>query len=345
MTSNTDDFIWTDDRLKKILLDNGRGLDFFTGLRSPTGGGVYEKLKDHHVMDVLTNHVNANLVTCIVLDFCRGINNDTLIQISNMCPQLEIISVKGCDITDDGIVGIAEKYGQQLKILLYSECTKCTDAALESIVNNCNQLEILYAENCGISYIPENIGTKLRNLQYLDLQNNKITKIPPSLTLLKDTLKDEYFVISGNPLQEPPIEIVDQGFAAIERYAPDWLKIYPSLNDRGINLSIIDDFMALDLKPMIDDIKKENKAGKFGYLPLMMGCSVGQLGALNAESFAERVNSAAKLLIDDKNTALADNLIDQLVVLRMNRSFMEFMRSHKHARDGSTIVPGLDNSN
>jgi hypothetical protein len=116
------------------------------------------------------------------------------------------------------------------------------------------------------------------------------------------------------------------------------LKIYPSLNDRGINLSIIDDFMALDLKPMIDDIKKENKAGKFGYLPLMMGCSVGQLGALNAESFAERVNSAAKLLVDNKNTALADNLIDQLVVLRINRSFMEFMRSHKHARGGLTIV-------
>jgi hypothetical protein len=150
--------------------------------------------------------------------------------------------------------------------------------------------------------------------------------------------------ILAKDIEDASIEF-RSAFKQWKRYAPDWLKIYPSLNDRGINLSIIDDFMALDLKPMIDDIKKENKAGKFGYLPLMMGCSVGQLGALNAESFAERVNSAAKLLIDDKNTALADNLIDQLVVLRMNRSFMEFMRSHKHARDGSTIVPGLDNSN
>ena len=149
--------------------------------------------------------------------------------------------------------------------------------------------------------------------------------------------------ILAKDIEDASIEF-RSAFKQWKRYAPDWLKIYPSLNDRGINLSIIDDFMALDLKPMIDDIKKENKAGKFGYLPLMMGCSVGQLGALNAESFAERVNSAAKLLIDDKNTALADNLIDQLVVLRMNRSFMEFMRSHKHARDGSTIVPGLDNS-
>ena len=62
---------------------------------------------------------------------------------------------------------------------------------------------------------------------------------------------------------------------------------------------------------------------------------------MNAESFAERVNSAAKLLVDDKNTSLADPLINMLVVLRMNRSFMEFMRSNKNARYGVTTVPGL----
>ena len=99
--------------------------------------------------------------------------------------------------------------------------------------------------------------------------------------------------------------------------------------------------MPLDLNPMLDHLEKENKGGKFGYLPLMMGCSVGQLGALNAESFAEQVNSAAKLLIDDKNTSLTDPLIDKLVVLRMNTSFMEFMRSNKSARHGITIIPGL----
>jgi Leucine-rich repeat (LRR) protein len=117
-----------------------------------------------------------------------------------MCPQLEKLFVNGCDmITDDGIVPIAEKCGQQLKELEYSGCTKCTDAALKSIVNNCNQLEELDAENCGISTIPENIGYKLTKLKKLYLSNNKITKIPFSLTLLKDTLKDDdgYFNISG----------------------------------------------------------------------------------------------------------------------------------------------------
>ena len=133
----------------------------------------------------------------------------------------------------------------------------------------------------------------------------------------------------------------DSAFKKWKRHSPDWLKSHPSLNGRGTNLSLIDDFMPLDLKPMHDHLEKENKGGNFGYLPLMMGCSVGQLGALNAESFAERVNSAAKLLIYDKNTSLADPLINVLVVLRMNKSFMEFMRSNKSARYGVTTVPGL----
>jgi Leucine-rich repeat (LRR) protein len=217
MSNSTDDLIWTDDRLKKIILEDGRWVDFFK-----LEPGDRQKLKDHHVMDVLTNHVNADLVTVIDLTACGGITNDsTLIQISNMCPQLEIISVNGCDITDYGITAIAEKCGKQLKRLHYSYCEKCTDAALKSVVNNCNQLEYLWAENCGISTIPENIGYKLTNLKWLNLACNKITKIPVSLILLKDTLtfkdKDDFF-INGNPLREPPIEIADQGIAAIQRY-------------------------------------------------------------------------------------------------------------------------------
>jgi hypothetical protein len=182
--------ILTDDRLKKITSEDGRKVDFWNGL-----SGDHEKLKDHHVMDVLTNHVNADLVTFISLTKCSGITNDTLIQISNMCPQLEELYVVYCDlITDDGIVPIAEKCGPQLKGLHYSGCKKCTDAALESIVNNCHQLDGLYASDCGISTIPENIGYDLPNLKQLYLTGNKITKIPVSLTLLKDTLKDETLI-------------------------------------------------------------------------------------------------------------------------------------------------------
>jgi Leucine-rich repeat (LRR) protein len=158
-----------------------------------------------------------------------------------MCPQLEILIVSNCDmITDDGIVPIAEKYGQQLKELEYSDCTKCTDAALKSIVNNCNQLEKLGAIDCGISTIPENIGYKLTNLQYLDLSDNNITKIPVSLILLKDTLalkdKDDFDIDDNDPLQVPPSEIAYQGLAAIWRYFEEIRKKVPSsgIADQGL---------------------------------------------------------------------------------------------------------------
>ena len=155
-------------------------------------------------------------------------------------------------------------------------------------------------------------------------------------------LSDE--TILAKDIEDASIEF-GSAFKQWERYTPYWLKIYPYLDDRGINLSIVDDFITLDLKPTIDAIMEENKAGKFGYLPLMTKCSVKQLGPLNVESFAGGLNSVAKLLVSGKNTALTDNLIDRVVVLRMNRSFVESMRSHKHACDILTIVPGLNNSN
>ena len=66
----------------------------------------------------------------------------------------------------------------------------------------------------------------------------------------------------------------------------------------------------------------------FGLLPLMASCSDGQIGALNAESFAERVISGANLVMTDGNTLFDDKVLEMLVVLRMNRKFMLFMREH-----------------
>jgi len=57
----------------------------------------------------------------------------------------------------------------------------------------------------------------------------------------------------------------------------------------------------------------------FGLLPLMEGCCDGQIGALNSESRAERVNSAAKLKVYAGNLNLSDDDIEPLTVFRMNR--------------------------
>jgi len=65
---------------------------------------------------------------------------------------------------------------------------------------------------------------------------------------------------------------------------------------------------------------------KYGWLPRMASSSRGQIGALCAESFCERILSCANDVCSEDNTGLGCEEINMLVVLRMNREFMEFMR-------------------
>jgi hypothetical protein len=69
---------------------------------------------------------------------------------------------------------------------------------------------------------------------------------------------------------------------------------------------------------------QQDKPAKFGYLPMMV---VATLGALNAESFCERVLSCVKLVVSDLHVSLKPKEIRMLVMLRMNREFMEYMRA------------------
>ncbi len=72
----------------------------------------------------------------------------------------------------------------------------------------------------------------------------------------------------------------------------------------------------------------DKDANNFGLLPLMAGCCDGQIGALNAESYSERINSAAKIIMTNQNTRLNDEDLERLTVLRMNRDFIVFMRDN-----------------
>jgi hypothetical protein len=54
---------------------------------------------------------------------------------------------------------------------------------------------------------------------------------------------------------------------------------------------------------------------------------VDTLGALNVESFCECVLSCVKLVVSDLHTRLKAEEIRILVILRMNRGFMEYMNS------------------
>ena len=66
---------------------------------------------------------------------------------------------------------------------------------------------------------------------------------------------------------------------------------------------------------------------------MMCRLSPCQLVALNAQSFVERMNSCAKLIVGEKRTGLKHELIDKLVILRMNLKFMIYCRG-KHGSIG-----------
>ena len=82
-------------------------------------------------------------------------------------------------------------------------------------------------------------------------------------------------------------------------------------------------YASLDkLYPELEEMKS------LGYLPLMASCSRGQIGNLNAESYCERILSCANLVMTEGNTLLDSDELEMIVVLRMNKDFMEYMAHH-----------------
>ena len=61
----------------------------------------------------------------------------------------------------------------------------------------------------------------------------------------------------------------------------------------------------------------------------MAAWSKGCISFLPAASFCERVNSVAKDVMTDAHLLMGDVALEMMVVLRINRNFMEFMRN-KH---------------
>jgi hypothetical protein len=96
-----------------------------------------------------------------------------------------------------------------------------------------------------------------------------------------------------------------------------------------VPLDLINDLMPLNMgKVYLKILTGEHDRTQFSFFSLMAGCCDGQIRALNAESFAERVMSASNLVMTDGNTLLCDTDFEMFEVLRMNREFMLFMHEN-----------------
>ena len=75
-------------------------------------------------------------------------------------------------------------------------------------------------------------------------------------------------------------------------------------------VNVIDSVALADLSQCADDGKKTNYVSKYGYLPAMAYCIIGQL---TSEGHAERANSVAKARVGLLMQSLDPNLVGKLV--------------------------------
>ena len=73
----------------------------------------------------------------------------------------------------------------------------------------------------------------------------------------------------------------------------------------------------MDMGPVYLQLEKE---ANLGWLPRMASCSRGQLGALMAESFCERILSCAKQVLHAERLSLKPEECEKIVILRMNHA-------------------------
>ena len=77
-----------------------------------------------------------------------------------------------------------------------------------------------------------------------------------------------------------------------------------------------------------DFIQKDKDHTKYVWLPKMATCSRGSIRSFLASSFCERINSCANQVLTLGNSLLSDVEMEKLVMCRMNRDFITFMRKH-----------------
>lgn len=99
---------------------------------------------------------------------------------------------------------------------------------------------------------------------------------------------------------------------------------------------LIDELRDVDMCVVMKEAERINNIdNRFKLLLQMCKSSKFQLGAPISQSYAERMNSAGCNVVFDCRNKLDAEIVNQLVVLRMNRKFMEFTRQKNAKRQRS----------
>jgi len=130
---------------------------------------------------------------------------------------------------------------------------------------------------------------------------------------------------------------------------PDWKKLFPNdtftifkdpdTEDETCDPDPFTELIDIDMCVLMHHIERYNSDNNntFGYLPMMTRLSPCQLGALTSQSFVEQMNSCGKMIVGERRTRMKHEIIDILVILRMNRTFMTYSRSKESMKKTSDI--------
>jgi len=131
------------------------------------------------------------------------------------------------------------------------------------------------------------------------------------------------------PTDDEIRDIAEKVLKNFRNVTVDWRTELPEaeLPPPPTKLDIFKHIMHINPGKIYQRLEKEDTNGdKYGYIPKMAQGSKGCIGFLPAASFCERVNSVAKDVMTDAHVLMGEKSLDKLVVLRINRGLMQYMR-------------------
>lgn len=106
----------------------------------------------------------------------------------------------------------------------------------------------------------------------------------------------------------------------------DWRNLFPNLLHAEANPPHCLALWKADLSGVFNTLREMSKKNEFGYFLDLALYSKHAISAPAASSFCERVNSHGKLVMTERSTKMKPAKVEERVLLRMNRHFMEHMR-------------------
>ena len=167
----------------------------------------YVNILDHELAIVLNSC--ATTLRSLLLRACYNLTDASLIRIAQTCPALEALDICSLPhVTDTGMEHLANGLGQQLTMIVFSECKRLTDYSLTSLGKWCPRLEVVTCRglplitNNGIDALCRGVQDRIAILDILDCDQLKVKGFLNSARQYCPQLARRYEFAEGKSLRQ-----------------------------------------------------------------------------------------------------------------------------------------------